>query len=104
MLQSAFSQLPTRSERENGNSADVERSRLAGRYLEVPTFGVDAPPCFPRPLMGLTSSQSLLRLYPFSKSFQAFRGTPSENSHRSRIRIGDIRNRSFKSQESLHRI
>lgn len=46
VLQSASFQLRTRSERENGNSADVERSRLAGRYLEVPTFGAGAPPCF----------------------------------------------------------
>lgn len=46
MLQLAFFQLRTRSERENGNSVNVERSRLTGRYLEVPTFGAGAPPCF----------------------------------------------------------
>ncbi|XP_032673580.1 uncharacterized protein LOC116845236 [Odontomachus brunneus] len=46
-LQSDFFQSRTRKERENGYSnMGMERSRLAGRYLQVPTFGAGAPPCF----------------------------------------------------------
>lgn len=58
LFQSAFSQSRTRRERENGyGNTDMERSRPAGRYLRVPTFGGGGgcSSLFPRPLMGLTS-------------------------------------------------
>lgn len=96
---SSLFQLRTRSERENGNSADVERSRLAGRYLEVPTFGSSL---FPRPLMGLTSPQSLSRLYPFSNPFERFAALYIRESKSVRVfGIGRVKKSySFKSSQS----
>lgn len=92
VLQRAFYQLRTRSERENGNSsADVERSRPAGRYLEVPTFGAWCSSLFPRPLMGLTSPHLLSRFQPFSNPFASVSRIKAVRVFGSRVHLSPYR-------------